>query len=226
MEQNMLMKNKLLYYSLAFFIFSVCSCSCDKNGDGDPNNGNWTIPQEVKDYTLFKPGTYWIYEDSATGVLDSVYVYDLQTGIDSTTNGNFEYFYEYCMHSIDGHSDDFWVHTQWSKQYQNTTVWKEKFKPGDYIGQTYLMIYPFDLNRRYGCYTDDIGAIITVRGVYDQLTILGTDFGNAVCFHDTKNITEGHVESSYFIAKNFGLVRSEIPDSSKIWNLIRYNIVQ
>jgi len=219
------MNHKLLYRLLAFFILSINSCSSDKEDNG-PNNDNWTIPQEVKDYTLFKPGTYWIYEDSASSALDSVYVYDLQRGIDSTTSGNFEYFYEYCMHSINGYADDFWVHTQWTKQWNDATVWKSHFKPGDYVGETFLMVYPFDESRQYGCYTDDLYNVITVSGLYSNLIINGVSFGNAVSFHNTKNSTEGHVSSNYFTAKNFGLVRKEIPDSSRIWNLIRYNIVR
>ncbi len=219
------MKNKLLYYALAFYIFSVCSCSCEKTDD-DPNSGLWLIDQTVKDYALFKPGTYWVYQDSASGAIDSVYVYNLLTGIDTLHDahgditGYFEYFYVYYNHSFDGYSGDYWVSTSWTKMYGNTPIWLERFKSGNYVGQTYLMVYPFDLDKQYGCYTDDLYAVISACNIYSNLFVLGMNFGNGVCYHDTKNVTEGHVSSSYFIAKNFGLVRKEIPDSLKIWNLI------
>src|SRR6185295_7587176 len=149
------MDTKVIYRFLAFFMLSVYGCSCDKEGGG-PNNDNWTIPQEVKDYSLFKPGTYWIYEDSASGALDSVYVYDLQMGIDSTTSGNFEYFYEYSMHNIDGYIDNIYVHTKWTKQWNLHVVWKDRFKPGVVNEwQNFLMVYPFVPNHNYYCYTSD-----------------------------------------------------------------------
>lgn len=32
------------------------------------------LPAEMAAYTLFQPGTHWVYQDSATGTLDSVWV--------------------------------------------------------------------------------------------------------------------------------------------------------
>ncbi len=46
------------------------------------------IPREVKTYTVFKPGTWWVYQDSSSNIIDSVWV----EKSDSTTyilrNGN------------------------------------------------------------------------------------------------------------------------------------------
>jgi hypothetical protein len=34
------------------------------------------MDQDFKDYILFKVGSYWIYKDSASGAIDSVYLYN------------------------------------------------------------------------------------------------------------------------------------------------------
>lgn len=222
----------LKFSHLIFFLFVICVCSCcsDKEGDGDPNNGYWPISQDVKDYTLFKPGTYWIYQDSASGAIDSVYVYDLKQGIDTMYDthgklfGYFDYFDEYWFHGIDGYTNHIWVNTFWTKQYGTTPVWKERFKPGDFVGQTFLTILPFDVNRQYAAYTD-VG-VITISGIYTSININGITYGNSVIVHNTENIAENRSPSNYYITKNIGLTRREIIDSLWVWNLIRYNIIQ
>jgi hypothetical protein len=46
-----------------------------------PDPPTYYIPDAYKSYIAFQPGTYWVYEDSVSGVLDSVVVVDFQTGI-------------------------------------------------------------------------------------------------------------------------------------------------
>ena len=205
------------YFIIILLIVSD-SCRKDKNIDRLS-----IIPSEVKDFALFQPGTYWIYQDSASGVIDSVYVYDLITGIDSTSSGNFEYFDEYCTHS-NGYSDHIWVNMSWSINYHYTPVWKSYFKPGDFIGQSYLMLYPFNTNRQYGAYTDY--GTITIIGFLNNFNVLGNNYNEVICFHNTENIIEYHSESNYYVVKNFGLIRKELVDSLKIWNLVRCHIIQ
>ncbi|WP_303309545.1 hypothetical protein [Hymenobacter sp. BT730] len=39
------------------------------------------LPAELKAYTRFRPGTYWIYQDSVTGRLDSTWVVSLKDNV-------------------------------------------------------------------------------------------------------------------------------------------------
>ena len=39
------------------------------------------LPAELKSYTLFEPGTYWIYQDSASQRLDSVWVVSIERSV-------------------------------------------------------------------------------------------------------------------------------------------------
>lgn len=62
------------------FLFLICgfvctSSKCRKNNCTDPKNDKPKVvltPDEFKAYFNFKAGSYWVYQDSATGKLDSV----------------------------------------------------------------------------------------------------------------------------------------------------------
>ena len=59
----------------AFFglILLIVLSSCKKDQPPVPMY-NCPVSQEALDLAYFQPGTYWIYEDSATGKMDSSYV--------------------------------------------------------------------------------------------------------------------------------------------------------
>ena len=224
------MKNKLLYYALAFFIFSVCSCSCDKSGD-ENIQPSFLIPQEVKDYTFFKEGTYWIYKDSASGIEDSVYVYYSYQEYDTLSANNsyglapgiYEWF-EVKTRSEFYHYDYYYNLNSSFISYSplHVSVFREKSKPGDYVGATVCFIYPPTIGITSYWYND----VTTVNNFYGNYNIGGNTYSNVVNIYETKNVTENDQKTHLFFAKNFGLVRKELIDSLQVWNMIRKNIIQ
>jgi hypothetical protein len=63
------MKNKILLLIILILIFIGC-----KKSPFHENllPGPWyTIPVEMKAWTMFKPGSYWIYKNEVTGISDS-----------------------------------------------------------------------------------------------------------------------------------------------------------
>ena len=44
--------------------------------------------------------------------------------------------------------------------------------------------------------------------------------------NNTIDVIQNSQKTNYFIAKNIGIIRKEYLDSAKVWNLVRYNIVQ
>jgi len=75
----------LMIYSIiiAFFICSAISCKKEKP--------TYYIPQEIKDYVMFPEGSYWIYEDSITGNIDSIFLLESNTLIFNPDNSSFKY---------------------------------------------------------------------------------------------------------------------------------------
>ena len=61
------MTKKTLHLLILFFFGLLIGC---KPIEPEPEIKH-CIPQEFKDYTVFKEGTWWAYEDSATGEVDT-----------------------------------------------------------------------------------------------------------------------------------------------------------
>ena len=222
------MKNKFLYYALAFFIFSVCSCSCDKEG-GDPEPlPVIDAPQALKDYIVFKPGTYWIYKDSTSGVVDSVFVTDFIEGHDTlypshAASGIYEWFQVNTHSALDGYDYYYKFNADDIYHIANTlyAVNREKLKPGDYVGTIYCFISPFTI----GLTAYTVYDVTTVSNYYSGITIGSHLFPEVVKIHETRNVTEEQQVTNFYFSKNIGIVRKELVDSSKVWNIERYFIV-
>ena len=82
------MKN-ILFILILIFVFGACK----RDTNTEPKPGTPVVYQDLTAYSYFKKGTYWIYKDSATSVLDSVYVpydtsysYYQNNGIQKTGN--------------------------------------------------------------------------------------------------------------------------------------------
>lgn len=97
-------------------------------------------------------------------------------------------------------------------------------KPGDYVGETYLMTNRFIDGEFAVLYTGT--GITYFKDYYDSLNCQNLSFYKVVKFFDSANASEYGSQTNFFIAKNIGIVRKEILNNSKIWNLIRYHIVQ
>lgn len=186
------------------------------------------VPQALKDYMMFKPGTYWIYQDSLTGSIDCVYVkkdYDKfeEKTYDGET-GNFEICGIECGVEPGGYTMNIQANTTWI-HYNGCPVWTDKYKPGKFIGQTILMFTPFEIGRTLYSYSA-LGAEIKCENKGQSMLINGTNYSNTVVFSDSKNILYNYSRTKNFFSKNIGLIRTEIPDSGNVINLIDKFIIQ
>ena len=228
--QKILMKNKLLYHSIAFLILAFCSCCTDKEG-GDPEPlPVIDAPQEVKDYIIFKPGTYWIYKDSTTGTEDSVFVYDFIEGHDTLYPNNapagiYEWFQVSTSSALDGYDYYYKYYADNIIEHPNymVTVIREKLKPGDYVGEILCFIFPPNVG--YVAYWGPYD-VASVYQYFDSYILDNLSFQNTIEIHETVNITENDQRTNFFFGKNYGIVRKELLDSNRVWNLTRCNIVQ
>ena len=72
------MKNLTSQNSL-FLLLALLATACHKPEPDEPTAV--PLPAELKSYTLFQPGTYWVYQDSASLQLDSVWVVSTDTNV-------------------------------------------------------------------------------------------------------------------------------------------------
>lgn len=199
--------------------------------------------QDLPPYTHFKTGTYWIYKDSASGVEDSVYVfYDTvysyyHSGNSIVSAGNY-YYYECHAHSYtDTYNYYYKIDMGFYGSTKSIGTWRIKTKPGDYVGQTFLMSNKFIDGEAIVAYTSP--GVISYRKFYDSMLVNNLIFNNVVWFNDTKNASEnlstpfGSIDpaTDFYIAKNIGIVKKHVYDTifntiNKTDILIRYHIVQ
>ena len=230
------MKKLFLITTVITILFAACKRDKDVQPAPQP-----TVPlQDLTTFSYFKTGTYWIYQDSATSVLDSVYVphdtsYSYYQNNNIQAAGNYMFYYtltysylesNYCYYRIsmgtysisDGHG----VGVERSNNAGTTYLMSNEFVNGN-------VIY------HYLSYGET-----SYQGYYDSITINGIMFPNVAHFHDTKNASETiyttshgyiHPATDFYIAKNIGIVKKKIVDTqfntvNKTFYLIRYHIIQ
>lgn len=224
-----------MFLLLSVPCFFMLSCRKDPKptGGSGTNYGFVPVPQNLMDYAYFKPGTWWVYQDSVSGKIDSVYVSSSSTGYDTIdANDNLGYtgifgwfnlryynsygFYynQYCHTSYGTNTPRVPVYFyKASSQYNSTQgiLMTSRFVVGDYI-------YVSGSNSQQG--------ILRCEGTFDSLWILNNKFINVVTFYNSVQKVEKDNRTITFFAKNIGLIKKQLLDSNQNWQLIKYNIVQ
>lgn len=204
----------------------VCMAGCRKGED--EVTGPLLIPQEVKDYMYFEPGTYWVYIDSVSGRVDSVYVYQTTHSFDTLTLGKnpkraYEIFVVKAHSEMDGYDYYFEVNTTYSANDNSIfNLFKEKLKPGHYVGQTVL----FNYKPIKGQIFYEANATKTIIDIYNSFNLSGRIFYDVVQVYQDLSVIEVSNHANCFFSKNYGLIRKELADSNQVWNLVRSNIIQ
>jgi hypothetical protein len=227
------MKNKM-------FFFLICLFAGCRKKDPDAISGTYLLPQELKDYTLFLPGTYWVYQDSITGVEDCVYVINCNSGIDTieinSDNAGKE-IVEYFGYEVHRTSDNATFYYSSNTSFSDRCVdndekrpcfWtnRDKYYPGNYIGGGFCFLYEFYKGAwAYSTWSGFYSKVTTID-YWSTLKLNNNNYSSVSGFHDDKNITESNNRTIFYFSKHIGIIRMELLDSSQTRNLIRFNVVQ
>lgn len=218
------------------FILSLFLAQCRKDKsippDPEPCNGCPVYHiSDVKDWLYFQPGTYWIYEEENSGMIDSVYV--TSNTYDDGTSGS-AFFRCETYSTYNGYYYNIRSNNPTDSEGCLPTITRENFcvivervktKPGNFVGTTILFPYRNYINKP--AYAGGPPwSIITVEEILDSITIQNKLFYQIVKLKNTEDVTENNQETNYFISKNIGIVKRVLIDSVHVWNLIRYNIIQ
>jgi hypothetical protein len=209
-----------------FLLFS--QCKKDKPVSSPPTPD--ITPQEVYDYGFFRPGTYWVYKDSVSGSIDSVYVIYGIKGADTVDLGQGDGMkayekYEVKMHSTFENYDYYiWYNATWSgKNPRRDKLFFTKSRPGDYVGEIILCEIPaIPGHVLYGCGN----GIVLTKEVYQSFLMDTTSYNNVVRISETLDCVQGGQSSNYYLAQNIGIIRKEYIDSNSVWKMLRSNILQ
>jgi hypothetical protein len=194
-----------------FFLSS--SCKKDKKIEITP----YYLNKEIKDYLDFKPGSYWIYRDTATKQEDSVYVFNYRYGISKTPYKSYELE---------------WIHynQKWKNKEIVTSIYCADESPPNYCFSTYTnteatgggglhsLLYIDNANTPTNAFEPGADLIH-----YTTIKILDSTFTD-VYFYSASFNGYNLLHGAYF-KKHVGIVRMDFMDST-VYELVRYHVLQ
>jgi hypothetical protein len=195
-----------------------------------PDPPTYYIPDAYKSYIAFQPGTYWVYEDSVSGVLDSVVVVNFYHSLSEILGEKEEI--DYCAESI---STEYFSYFKSQKGFVQSTVNCVNMSGGENCcltsrrtdaageGDRFLLAqYPFEI----GSLPDGTGQIVEIYGDY---TIDSISYGTTIKTLVPSDYTQYGYSSYYYFSRNLGIVRLETLNNLgvwRIWKLKRYHAVR
>jgi hypothetical protein len=195
-------------------------------------------PLDAFSFGYFKPGTYWIYQDSTSHLIDSVYVISADqstisiNGASSSAQsdgygGTFRRFGYQAHSSFEGveyvNSVDR-DHTPLDQV--TTTIIRTRIPPHQFQQECIYLNIPYTLNTVVQAPTynfNDSNVVVRDNAIF---TFNSVSLTNVLEIHQAHNPLCHNLRTKTFIKKGYGILRKEVPDSNRVWNLIRCNIVQ
>ncbi len=217
---NQTMKN---FYKVSILLLLATShYSCKPEPQVQPKEPVFTaIPKEVKDYCVFKYGSYWIYQDSVSGAYDTVTVqsYKVDTVnyplIDGQLVGINETFGVKLFHSYDRFDDNIIYKGTTPPPYKGhdeAYVTIQRIKQNDVHDETGYMHYPFGKTNPIIDYMD------TVKLLFQSDSILH--------YRNSFYSGYGYKSTDNYHKRNVGIIRKEIKSKNQVWKLIDFHVNQ
>lgn len=218
---NYLAINVVLLY-LAIIFINISSCKKDKETVCSSEN-SVLLPKDALDRFFFRDSSYWIYRDSLSGALDSIWVWqsDLQILNMEKTH---PFSKGKCYQAGVTYYQSIWLNPYIIEIMPRTSKMGTEYK--DEV---------FDINIHQGVYFADFALLRGNNyinfdpelGIIDSISSL---YVNGVVFNDIlrKNNEDATQIDLYYISyhvKNIGMVKF-IRNDKSVWELIRYKIKQ
>jgi len=216
---------KFNFFLLISFVL-LSGCKKDKG----PDQTVKYLPADIKAYGYFKSGSWWVYEEMTSHDLDSVYLYssvDTIITFDGSTGtkaGTYESIEMYAHSFFDEYNYNIWANTTWPTIGGKRALNRVKFKAGDYEGKTITFFDKLALNDYMT--TGLVNGVVKLVDFKDSMPINNNTFYGVRKFYDTRNPNEQLSPTHFYYAKNVGLIRKEVIWQNKVWNLVRYHIIQ
>jgi hypothetical protein len=218
----------LFVLSLALLLLLV---KCKHEPVIDPNGpqcGEATTIDEMMEWMYFKTGTYWVYSEQNTGVLDTMTVYYDYNGVSST--GNREFAVK-MRSSLDGYTHEYWFNDAWSNECDTyftdcfcRVVDCDKYKPGDYVGGNHTFIFPLIIGNRAGQQHGLDFGYSTIVSHSDSVIIGDLIFLDVYEFQLDISVQHNFNEATYKNAKKKGFIEKIIPNQNEHWVIVEFEI--
>ncbi|MEX0966833.1 MAG: hypothetical protein WD077_06320 [Bacteroidia bacterium] len=221
-------KSTLRSFSLFTLILIINIAGCKPREEAP----EYPLQPEFMAAMYFQEGTWWVYEDTASGASDSavvtsdtrVYVDEYNRDVLQSKRETFQYTIEHpalgrrdritgestCERGESGKRCGFAIHTR----EDISSDW------------TYLYFYPPAAGTRSEAPS---GMFVTITEILPVVQIAGQEFHNVIEIHDPMNSVESGLETYYLIAQGTGIIQKRILQPGgewQVWELARWNVVQ
>jgi hypothetical protein len=223
---------KLVY--IVFITVCITACQKCKKKQPEPEEGfNSPVNTDLYAYAYFKPGTYWVYEDSISGILDSVYVTYANNG--TYTNGDaevaqglyrgtFSWFTCDMISSYDHYKYQNWMDQSYEVTSHTPVVKRVRMQAPNSGASGGTTINTAAVSAGTTLYVQ-LDYVI-YKNYYSSFSLYNQSFLSTQKWFNSNSNCDEDQDTYYYISKNIGIVRREQVDSNRTWNLIRYNIIQ
>jgi hypothetical protein len=212
-----------------FFLFFALLLSCKKPQPHEPQESICDDSLEnMKDWYFFKTGSWWIYREENTGMVDTVTVYSYSESAN--------HVYMFTHHTHDGYDIRYRYNSSWDRECYPLTnctckqINKSRTRPGDFVGDCFPFLYPIyegNTNGIYGWVDDGEHWGHSVVHLQNQSFIIEEDtIGTPVRWDVDTDISMNGQPAVYYFIKNIGMVQMEYPDSSQVWKLYQWQVIQ
>ncbi len=231
----MLLRNSLFsLIALATLVVSL-AVSCKQTTE-EPNfcatsPGGCNSVLIAKEFFLFKPGSWWVYEEEYSGVRDSMYVYSYA----NASNYDFDIVIKSSLNNYQYHSWPVYNGQPTDKQCSKTSPVVKKCL---YVKSSKVLVgsqqeskeitslfFQYRLNdsiQSYNFYYPN--NVVKIESILSESYFGYGHFNETISIKNPHNRFERDHPTNYFYSRGVGLVRKELLDTTETWNLVNYHI--
>ena len=184
--------------------------------------------QNIKHFFYFKVGSWWVYQEENSGDLDTIYVTE---ALENPTNFDFDvraystyedYYYHFWPEYFPGNQGCPEAGTICKRC---LSVKRSKYKPGNFVSEGKCFFFtPSKGEFDYIPNIINSNNLVIISETYFSYNLNPLNFERTIKVHEDNSLQENYQETNHYFSENVGLVRKELLDSNKIWNLIDYHI--
>jgi hypothetical protein len=172
------------------------------------------VSQFLKDYTVFKPGSYWIYKNETTGKTDSCYIIKFTDIFRQDAGYSTDPYLEFILVSYQSE-----VLTSMYIDVDQATL-SCKFAEGNCLRASNVPpVFEYDKYHKY-----------EFLGSFDTVNVNGVNFADIVNTKYSQNgagvLPYNNYVLTYYLSKSIGLIkyRQQLDNYDTTWTLLRYHI--
>jgi hypothetical protein len=207
-------------------ILLVCLILNNCGPKDDTNPDVLKVPQETKDWGVFKVGTWWVFEEETSKLRDSIYVYKNEELIRPRILSPccIDSYEEFIVHLTSNLKiDSFRIRV--AGQNLSIKLINENKIFSEFPAECNILPAPPIVQGAWSR-SGPPSQITTFDTIYPNLNIGNLSFTNVVRANNNMNLAYDWTPTLIYSAKHIGIVRKEFPEYKQVWNLVRYNIVQ